>query len=122
MSFTQQPFSLTLRWQAAPLDQLVGMRMAAPRPGIRRYHQAQNRSRRSELDEIQRLDKGTYERSRAHERHCVSSSQGLFTAALAVDLTLTGLTGYELAPTKSLATLPFAMITVSGARPCSPPA
>jgi MFS family permease len=41
--------------------------------------------------------------------------QGLYTAALAIDLTLTGLTGYQLAPLKSLATLPFAMITVAGA-------
>lgn len=45
----------------------------------------------------------------------LSVAQGLFTAALAVDLTLTGLTGYELAPDKSLATLPFATITVAGA-------
>lgn len=42
-------------------------------------------------------------------------AQGLFTAAVAIDLTLTGLTGYQLAPDKSLATLPFAMITVAGA-------
>ncbi|SNT32245.1 Predicted arabinose efflux permease, MFS family [Tardiphaga sp. OK246] len=42
-------------------------------------------------------------------------AQGLFTGALAIDLTLTGLTGYQLAPDKSLATLPFAMITVAGA-------
>lgn len=42
-------------------------------------------------------------------------AQGLFTAAIAIDLTLTGLTGYQLAPDKSLATLPFAMITVAGA-------
>ena len=41
--------------------------------------------------------------------------QGLFTAALAIDLTLTGLTGYQLAPDRSLATLPFALITVTGA-------
>jgi len=41
--------------------------------------------------------------------------QGLFTCAIAIDLTLTGLTGYQLAPDKSLATLPFAMITVAGA-------
>jgi MFS family permease len=41
--------------------------------------------------------------------------QGLFTAALSIDLTLTGLTGYQLAPDKALATLPFAMITVAGA-------
>ena len=45
----------------------------------------------------------------------LASAQGLFTAALAVDLTLTGLTGYQLDPDKSLATLPFAMITVAGA-------
>ncbi len=41
--------------------------------------------------------------------------QGLFTCAIAIDLTLTGLTGYQLAPNKLLATLPFAMITVAGA-------
>lgn len=45
----------------------------------------------------------------------LSVCQGLFTAALSIDLTLTGLTGYALAPDKSLATLPFAMITVAGA-------
>ncbi|WP_454690174.1 MFS transporter [Achromobacter aloeverae] len=42
-------------------------------------------------------------------------AQGLFTASIAVDLTLTGLTGYQLAPDKSLATLPFALITVAAA-------
>jgi MFS family permease len=42
-------------------------------------------------------------------------AQGLFTAAVSIDLTLTGLTGYQLAPDKSLATLPFALITVAGA-------
>ena len=42
-------------------------------------------------------------------------AQGLFTAAISIDLTLTGLTGYQLAPDKSLATLPFALITVAGA-------
>ena len=41
--------------------------------------------------------------------------QGLFTSAISVDLTLTGLVGYTLAPTKALATLPFALITVAGA-------
>jgi len=41
--------------------------------------------------------------------------QALFTAAISVDLTLTGLTGYELAPDKTLATLPFALISVAGA-------
>jgi MFS family permease len=45
----------------------------------------------------------------------LSVCQGLFTAALSIDLTLTGLTGFELAPDKSLATLPFALITVAGA-------
>lgn len=45
----------------------------------------------------------------------LSVAQGLFTAAIAIDLTLTGLTGYQLAPDKSLATLPFALITVAGA-------
>lgn len=41
--------------------------------------------------------------------------QGLFICAISIDLTLTGLTGYQLAPDKSLATLPFALITVAGA-------
>jgi MFS family permease len=41
--------------------------------------------------------------------------QGLFTAAISIDLTLTALTGQLLAPNKALATLPFALITVAGA-------
>jgi len=41
--------------------------------------------------------------------------QGLFTCAISIDLTLTALTGYQLAPDKALATLPFALITVAGA-------
>jgi MFS family permease len=41
--------------------------------------------------------------------------QGLYTCAISIDLTLTGLTGYQLAPDKALATLPFALITVAGA-------
>jgi MFS family permease len=45
----------------------------------------------------------------------LSICQGLFTCAISIDLTLTGLTGYQLAPDKLLATLPFAMITVAGA-------
>ncbi|SED86336.1 Predicted arabinose efflux permease, MFS family [Rhizobiales bacterium GAS191] len=45
----------------------------------------------------------------------LSLCQGLFTCAISIDLTLTGLTGYHLAPDKALATLPFAMITVAGA-------
>ena len=41
--------------------------------------------------------------------------QALFTSALSVDLTLTGLVGYTLAADKALATLPFALITVATA-------
>lgn len=41
--------------------------------------------------------------------------QGLFTAAISIDLTLTALTGQMLAPSRALATLPFALITVAGA-------
>ena len=41
--------------------------------------------------------------------------QGLFICAISVDLTLTGITGYQLAPDKALATLPFALITVGSA-------
>jgi MFS family permease len=55
------------------------------------------------------------ELTRARNALVLAVCQGLFTAALSIDLTLTGLTGYQLAPDKSLATLPFALITVSGA-------
>lgn len=41
--------------------------------------------------------------------------QCLFTAAISVDMTLTGVVGYKLASLKSLATLPFALIIVAGA-------
>ncbi|MFJ1302279.1 MFS transporter [Pseudomonadota bacterium AL_CKDN230030165-1A_HGKHYDSX7] len=41
--------------------------------------------------------------------------QGLFIAAISIDLTLTALTGHMLAPDPLLATLPFALITVAGA-------
>ncbi|EJN06619.1 MFS transporter [Herbaspirillum sp. YR522] len=41
--------------------------------------------------------------------------QGLYTCAISIDLTLTALTGWQLAPDKALATLPFALITVAGA-------
>lgn len=41
--------------------------------------------------------------------------QALYIAAISIDLTLTGLTGQQLAPLPALATLPFALITVAGA-------
>ncbi len=41
--------------------------------------------------------------------------QGLYVCGISVDLTLTGINGYQLAPDKSLATLPFALITVGAA-------
>ena len=54
-------------------------------------------------------------RTRGSDALVLSVAQGLFTAAVSIDLTLTGLTGYQLAPDKLLATLPFATITVAGA-------
>jgi len=42
-------------------------------------------------------------------------AQGLYVCGISVDLTLTGITGYQLAPDKALATLPFALITVGAA-------
>jgi len=55
--------------------------------------------------------------SRAGARNALvlAVCQGLYTGAISTDLTLTGLTGYQLAPDKALATLPFALITVAGA-------
>lgn len=45
----------------------------------------------------------------------LATCQALYTAAVSIDLTLTALTGHMLAPDKSLATLPFALITVASA-------
>ena len=45
----------------------------------------------------------------------LSICQGLYVCGFSVDLTLTGITGYQLAPDKALATLPFALITVGAA-------
>lgn len=41
--------------------------------------------------------------------------QALYIAAISIDLTLTGLVGYSLAPDKGLATLPFSLIIVGAA-------
>ncbi|MDR1888090.1 MAG: MFS transporter [Zoogloeaceae bacterium] len=41
--------------------------------------------------------------------------QALYTLSLSIDLTLTGLVGYQLAADKTLATLPFALITTAAA-------
>jgi MFS family permease len=60
-------------------------------------------------------DRPSSDRIGARNALVLALCQGLFTAALSIDLTLTGLTGYQLAPDKSLATMPFAMITVAGA-------
>lgn len=43
------------------------------------------------------------------------AAQSLFQCGLSVDLTLTGLVGYRLAPTPALATVPFAAITLGAA-------
>lgn len=74
---------------------------------------APNRTQGSPMNEVETVDA----RSLPKQKNAVvlSVAQGLFTAAISVDLTLTGLTGYQLAPNKSLATLPFALITVAGA-------
>ncbi|WP_427184458.1 MFS transporter [Bordetella bronchialis] len=52
---------------------------------------------------------------RGRNARVLALCQGLYTCAISIDLTLTGLTGYQLAPDKALATLPFALITVAGA-------
>jgi predicted MFS family arabinose efflux permease len=45
----------------------------------------------------------------------LAAAQGLYVCGISVDLTLTGITGYQLAPDKALATLPFALIAVGSA-------
>lgn len=54
-------------------------------------------------------------RSPLYHARVLAVCQALYTAAISVDLTLTGLVGYTLAPDKALATLPFALITVAAA-------
>ena len=54
-------------------------------------------------------------KSHKQNMYVLSICQCLYTAAISVDMTLTGVVGYKLATLKSLATLPFALIIVSGA-------
>ena len=82
---------------------------------LSKSHREQNASRSSlpETDETGAL-KGALKAGYRNAR-ILAICQGLFTCAISIDLTLTALTGYQLAPDKSLATLPFALITVAGA-------
>lgn len=58
-----------------------------------------------------------HQRRRLGRRYAavLAACQALYTAALSVDLTLTGLVGYMLASDKGYATLPFSLITVASA-------
>ena len=55
------------------------------------------------------------QRSGSRNAALLALCQGLYVCGISVDLTLTGITGYQLAPNKALATLPFALITVGAA-------
>jgi MFS family permease len=73
------------------------------------------------------LDSGASDRSESGERTQPSDSNGrrgatvlavcqaIYTSSVSIDLTLTGLVGYNLADDKSLATLPFSLIIVASA-------
>ena len=52
---------------------------------------------------------------RSRDIWVLTGCQGLFILSMSIDLTLTGLVGYQLAADKRLATLPFALITVATA-------
>ncbi|WP_116136418.1 MFS transporter [Trinickia diaoshuihuensis] len=56
-------------------------------------------------------------RERAGRRNArvLALCQALYTSSVSIDLTLTGLVGYNLADDKALATLPFSLITVAAA-------
>lgn len=54
-------------------------------------------------------------KSHTQNMYVLALCQCLYTAAISVDMTLTGVVGYKLAINKSLATLPFALIVVAGA-------
>ena len=63
------------------------------------------------MDRRQRLNLGV-----------VVSAQALYVLIISVDLTLTGLVGYRLAPSHALATLPYALIFVAGTLSATPAA
>src|SRR5437868_2325672 len=50
------------------------------------------------------------------------AAQGLYVLMASIDLTLTGLVGYRIAPTHALATLPYALIFIAGTITPSPAA
>src|SRR5256714_11427793 len=50
------------------------------------------------------------------------AAQALYVLMASIDLTLTGLVGYRIAPTHALATLPFALIFIAGTITPSPAA
>lgn len=54
-------------------------------------------------------------KSHKQNMYVLAICQCLYTAAISVDMTLTGVVGYKLSVIKSLATLPFALIVVAGA-------
>ncbi|MGW3108177.1 MFS transporter [Streptomyces sp. NPDC001100] len=51
-------------------------------------------------------------RTRARNLSLLTTAQTLYQCGISVDLTLTGLAGYRLAPVPALATVPFALISV----------
>ena len=61
------------------------------------------------------LDPGRDERAGRRNARVLALCQALYTSSVSIDLTLTGLVGYQLADDKALATLPFSLITVAAA-------
>ena len=70
------------------------------------------------MDATRRTD----ERRRRLNLALVVSAQALYVLIISVDLTLTGLVGYRLAPSHALATLPYALIFVAGTLSATPAA
>jgi MFS family permease len=61
------------------------------------------------------LSAASPEQSQRRSAWLLAACQALYTSSVSIDLTLTGIVGYMLAPNKALATLPFALITVFAA-------
>jgi MFS family permease len=89
-------FSLTRKLDLTPMTDTVAGRAAPPSDST---------------------DPAEHQRRRLGRRYAavLAACQALYTAALSVDLTLTGLVGYMLASDKGYATLPFSLITVASA-------
>lgn len=76
---------------------------------------SQSTSRQENAAAKEAVGAGRWWEGRTRQLTILIAAQALYLCSLSVDLTLSGLIGYKLAPSPNLATLPFALITVGSA-------